>query len=92
MRPTFPKIKTKDITRKGNYRPISLMSIDAKIFCKLEGRSIGMTTTVKKAIEKNEQNLRNLWNKNIRCDICVIRVPEEEGKVCGAEKFLNKKW
>ena len=44
----------------------------------------------KKRMQRNEDNLRDLWN-NVKCtNIQVIGVPEEEDKKKGHEKILDK--
>ena len=43
-----------------------------------------------KRIERNEDNLRNLWD-NVKCpNIGIIGVPEEEDKKKGHEKTLEE--
>ena len=43
-----------------------------------------------KRIERNEDNLRDLWD-NVRCpNIRIIRVPEEEDKKKDHEKILEE--
>ena len=43
-----------------------------------------------KRIERNEDNLRDLWD-NVKCpNIQIIRVPKEEDKKKGGEKILEE--
>ena len=43
-----------------------------------------------KRIKRNEDNLRDLWDK-VKCpNIRIIGVPEEEDKTKGHEKYLRR--
>lgn len=41
--------------------------------------------------KKNEQTLRDLWNYNKRCNICIIRILEKEKKGNRTEKGIYTK-
>ena len=44
---------------------------------------------VEKRVKRNEDRLRDLWDKIKRTNICIIGVPEEETKK-GPEKILKR--
>jgi len=59
----------------------------------LENRMVEITATerkIEKRMKRNEGSLRDLWD-NIKCaNICIIGVPEGEGKEKGSEKIFEE--
>ena len=59
----------------------------------LEDRMVEITAAeqnVEKRVKKNEDRLRDLWDKIKRTNICIIGVPEEEESKRGPEKILKR--
>ena len=59
----------------------------------LENRIVEITAKerkIGKRMKRNEGSLRNLWD-NIKCaNICIIGVPEGEGREKGSEKIFEE--
>ena len=59
----------------------------------LVDRMVEITVTeqnIEKRVKKNEDRLRDLWDKIKRTNICIIGVPEEEESKKGPEKILKR--
>ena len=59
----------------------------------LENRMVEFTAAEQnkeKRMKRNEDNLRDLWDNIKRNNICIIGVPEEEGRVKGPEKIFEE--
>ena len=43
-----------------------------------------------KRMNKNEQNIRDMWGTTKHINICIMRDPEEEGREKDTEKYLKE--
>ena len=60
----------------------------------VEGKMVEISEAERKKekrMKRNEDNLRDLWDKVKRSNIRIIGVPEEEDKKKGHEKLLEEK-
>ena len=50
------------------------------------------TTQSEQQTERNESTIWDLWDNIKHADLCIIEVPEGEGKRRGSKMYLKKLW